>query len=50
VALSTAWSDDGVHARLSEAARERASTNARTWSDVARETRRVYAGVGVRPV
>jgi glycosyltransferase involved in cell wall biosynthesis len=49
VALSTAWSDDRVHASLSEAARDRASTTARTWGDVARETRAVYAKVGVRP-
>jgi glycosyltransferase involved in cell wall biosynthesis len=49
VALSTAWSDDRVHASLSEAARDRASATARTWSDVARETRAVYARVGVRP-
>jgi glycosyltransferase involved in cell wall biosynthesis len=48
VALSTAWSDDRVHAGLSEAARERAAATARTWSDVASETRAVYARVGVR--
>ncbi len=48
VALSTAWVDDRVHARLSEAARDRAATNQWTWKDVARETRRVYARVAVR--
>jgi len=48
VALSTAWSDDRVHAGLSQAARERAVLNPRTWADVARETRAVYARVGVR--
>jgi glycosyltransferase involved in cell wall biosynthesis len=48
VALSTAWSDDRVHAGLSEAARDRAALDRRTWADVARETREVYARVGVR--
>jgi glycosyltransferase involved in cell wall biosynthesis len=48
VALSTAWTDDRVHAGLSEAARDRAATSDRTWGDVARETRAVYAKVGVR--
>ena len=49
VALSTAWADDRVHAGLSEAARDRAALNTRTWADVAGDTRRVYAKVGVRP-
>jgi glycosyltransferase involved in cell wall biosynthesis len=49
-ALATAWSDDPVHARLAAVARERAQTDRRTWADVARETRRVYADVGIRPV
>jgi glycosyltransferase involved in cell wall biosynthesis len=48
VALSTAWTDDRVHAGLSEAARDRAALNRRTWADVARETRALYAAVGVR--
>ena len=47
-ALATAWSDDPVHARLAAVARERAQTDRRTWADVATETRRVYADVGVR--
>jgi glycosyltransferase involved in cell wall biosynthesis len=47
-ALATAWSDDAVHARLAAIARERAETDRRTWADVAAETRRVYADVGVR--
>jgi glycosyltransferase involved in cell wall biosynthesis len=47
-ALATVWSDDPVHARLAAIARERAETDGRTWSDVATETRRVYAEVGVR--
>jgi glycosyltransferase involved in cell wall biosynthesis len=45
-ALRTAWVDDRMHQRLREAARERA-TDRRTWADVALETRRVYADVGV---
>jgi glycosyltransferase involved in cell wall biosynthesis len=47
-ALRTAWADEGVHARLVSAARERARAGQRSWSDVANETRRVYAEVGVR--
>jgi len=47
-ALRTAWADERVHGRLVEAARVRAEGGARTWSDVAWETRRVYAEVGVR--
>jgi alpha-1,3-rhamnosyl/mannosyltransferase len=46
-ALRTAWVDDRVHGRLVEAARGRAATT-RTWADVARETRQVYAEVGIR--
>jgi glycosyltransferase involved in cell wall biosynthesis len=49
VALSTAWADDRVLAGLSEAARDRAEQNKRTWADVARETRAIYARVGIRP-
>jgi glycosyltransferase involved in cell wall biosynthesis len=45
-ALRTAWADERVHGRMVEAARGRAAT-ARTWSDVAWDTRRVYAKVGV---
>jgi alpha-1,3-rhamnosyl/mannosyltransferase len=47
-ALRTAWADDRVRDRLVEAALERASQSPRTWSDVALETRQVYADVGVR--
>jgi glycosyltransferase involved in cell wall biosynthesis len=47
-ALRTAWADERVHGRLVAAARERSSLSRRTWSDVALETRRVYAEVGVR--
>ena len=48
VALTTIWADDGVHQRVAAAAMERAMGNQRTWADVARETRRVYAQVGIR--
>jgi hypothetical protein len=37
-----------MHARLAAIARERAETDRRTWADVAAETRRVYADVGIR--
>ena len=46
VALATIWTDDRVHAGLADAARDRVSN--RTWADVARETRVVYADVGIR--
>jgi glycosyltransferase involved in cell wall biosynthesis len=42
-ALETAFLDDRVHATLADAARERALNEPRTWADVARETRAVYA-------
>ena len=48
-AIRTAWADERVHRRLSELARERAASGVRTWADVARETRRIYAEVGIRP-
>lgn len=49
VALRTIWLDDGVHARVSAVARERAlAPDRRTWADVARETRARYAEVGIR--
>jgi glycosyltransferase involved in cell wall biosynthesis len=47
-ALETAFLDDRVHATLTDAARIRATSEARTWADVARETRAVYATVAVR--
>jgi len=47
-ALRTAWADERVHGRLVEVARQRATASPRTWSDVAWETRRVYAEVGTR--
>ncbi len=48
VALATIWADDGVHQRLVTAARAGAKTGKRSWADVARDTRSVYADVGVR--
>ena len=47
-ALRAAWADERVHRRLVGLALERASLPRRTWADVAEETRRVYAEVGVR--
>jgi glycosyltransferase involved in cell wall biosynthesis len=47
-ALRTAWADERVHGRLVEAARERSASDRRSWADVAIETRRIYAEVGVR--
>jgi glycosyltransferase involved in cell wall biosynthesis len=47
-ALATIWADDRVHARLAASAREHAEGATRTWTDVAADTRRVYAEVGVR--
>jgi alpha-1,3-rhamnosyl/mannosyltransferase len=44
-AVATAWSDDAVHDRLAAAARARTLKTPRTWRDVARETRAVYAAV-----
>jgi glycosyltransferase involved in cell wall biosynthesis len=46
-ALRTAWADDRVHERLVAAALERAA-RPRTWSEVAADTRRVYAEVGAQ--
>jgi glycosyltransferase involved in cell wall biosynthesis len=48
-ALAAAWTDEAVHERLVVEARLRAWRERRTWADVARETREVYAEVGVRP-
>jgi glycosyltransferase involved in cell wall biosynthesis len=47
-ALRTAWADDRVRGRLVEAARAHRDADPRTWADVALETRRVYADIGVR--
>jgi glycosyltransferase involved in cell wall biosynthesis len=48
VALAAIWSDDGVHQRIATAARARSKATRRSWADVARETRAVYAEVGIR--
>jgi glycosyltransferase involved in cell wall biosynthesis len=48
VAIATLWADDAVHERVAVAARERSKGKRRTWADVARETRAIYAEVGVR--
>jgi glycosyltransferase involved in cell wall biosynthesis len=47
-ALATVWADEALHGRLAAAARERAEGERRTWADVATETRRIYADVGIR--
>jgi glycosyltransferase involved in cell wall biosynthesis len=47
-ALRTMWVDDPVHGRLVAMARDRARAERRTWADVADETRRIYAEVGIR--
>jgi glycosyltransferase involved in cell wall biosynthesis len=46
-AIRTAWADDRVRGQLVEAALEHPYAR-RTWTDVALETRRIYADVGVR--
>ncbi len=47
VALAAIWTNDTVHARVAGAARVRADGERWTWADVARETRGIYADVGV---
>jgi len=46
-AIRAAWADDDLHASLAAAAAERPAA-ARTWADVARETRAVWAEVAGR--
>jgi glycosyltransferase involved in cell wall biosynthesis len=46
-AMSAAWTDDELHARLVEEALERRATM-RTWADVAADTRRAWAEVARR--
>ncbi len=48
-ALRTVWLEDRVHGRIAAAARKRSTASRRTWADVADDTRRVYAAVGVKP-
>jgi glycosyltransferase involved in cell wall biosynthesis len=47
-ALAAAWADESVHERLVVEARLRAWRERRTWAEVARETREIYAQVGGR--
>lgn len=47
-ALRAAWADERVHRRLVGLALERARGPRRTWANVADETRRIYADVGIR--
>ncbi len=47
VALAAMWADDGVHDGVRTFALESArGSGSRTWADVARETRSIYAAVG----
>ena len=48
IALAAIWADDAVHDQIATIARDRAERGQRTWADVARETRAIYAKVGVR--
>jgi len=48
-ALRAAWSDDRVHRGIAHAAAAHAGSDRRTWGDVARETRAVYADVARKP-
>jgi glycosyltransferase involved in cell wall biosynthesis len=48
-ALATIWADDRVHGRLRLLAREAAAISARSWTDVARDTRAIYAKAGTGP-
>jgi glycosyltransferase involved in cell wall biosynthesis len=48
VALATIWTDDRVHDGVAAVARERSAWETRSWTDVARETRAIYAEVGAR--
>ncbi len=47
VAIGTIWADDTVHRGLVIAVRDRVGQPP-TWADVAADTRRVYAEVGIR--
>lgn len=47
-AITAAWTEDRLHGELRRAA-VAASQASRTWADVALETRRAYAAVGLRP-
>jgi glycosyltransferase involved in cell wall biosynthesis len=47
VALSALWTDEALVTTIATAARDRVTAKRRTWDDVAADTRRVYAAVGV---
>ena len=46
-AIRAIWAADRIHEQLARVARQRAEANARTWADVARETRDVYAAAAL---
>jgi glycosyltransferase involved in cell wall biosynthesis len=48
-ALRAIWAADHIHAQLAHTARTRAEGSRRTWADVARETRVVYAEAAGMP-
>lgn len=50
VALTAAWSDDAIHGGIAAAARVVAEERTRTWADVARDTRAVYAEMAATAV
>jgi glycosyltransferase involved in cell wall biosynthesis len=45
-ALTTIWTNESLHKRLAAAAAA-STVNARTWRDVARDVRAIYADVGI---
>ena len=47
VALTALWTDDALWMTVANAARDRAATSPRSWDDVAADTRRIYAAVGI---
>jgi len=46
-AVRAIWAADRIHEQLARVACQRAETNARTWANVARETRDVYAAAAL---
>ena len=46
-AIRAIWAADRIHEQLARVARQRAEANTRTWADVARETRDVYAAAAL---
>ena len=47
-AIAAAWGDDPVRTGIVAAAKERAAAATRSWGDVARDVRAIYAEVGIR--